>query len=66
MSLLYLALYRLSRGNLTGAAQAIQQVCERRASYGLCRTSCKKCRLEQARQTLLAGNAKKIRQAILS
>ena len=57
MSLLYLALDRLSRGNVTGAAQAIQLVCEKRASYGLCRVVCEKCRLEQARQALLSGHA---------
>lgn len=57
MSPLYLALDRLSKGNVTGAIQAIQQVCEKRASYGLCRAACEKCRLEQARQALLSGHA---------
>ncbi|HHV61441.1 MAG TPA: hypothetical protein GXX51_02220 [Firmicutes bacterium] len=57
MSPLYLAIERLERGNILEAVQAIQQVCERRASYGLCRAACEKCRLEQARQALLSGHA---------
>ncbi|HHV61686.1 MAG TPA: hypothetical protein GXX51_03475 [Firmicutes bacterium] len=55
MSLLYLALDRLSRGNVIGAAQVIQQACEKRASCGLCRAACAKWPLEQERQALLLG-----------
>lgn len=49
------ALYRLERGDLLGAAEAVQQVCEARSSKGLCRATCQRCRLEAARQALLSG-----------
>ena len=55
MSLLLLAFNNLEKGNLSGTLQALQQYCEKKSTRGLCRNACEKCRLEQARQMILAG-----------